>query len=85
MAEKSAVNRIEEMLHEQPLPELAHSWKPKDASVAFENVSFCYPGTEEKVLDHVTFEIPEGKTVALVGLPEVENLQRLNSFHGSMM
>lgn len=67
MAAKSAVNRIEEVLHEQPLPEPAHSWKPKDASVAFENVSFCYPGTEEKALDHVTFEIPEGKTVALVG------------------
>lgn len=66
MAAKSAVNRIEEVLHEQSLPELAHSWKPKDASVAFENVSFCYPGTEEKALDHVTFEIPEGKTVALV-------------------
>lgn len=67
MAAKSAVNRIEEVLHEQPLPEPAHSWKPKDASVAFENVSFCYQGTEEKALDHVTFEIPEGKTVALVG------------------
>lgn len=67
MAAKSAVNRIEKVLHEQPLPELAHSWKPKDASVAFENVSFCYPGTEEKALDHVTFEILEGKTVALVG------------------
>lgn len=67
MAAKSAVNRIEEVLHEQPLPEPTHSWKPKDASVAFENVSFCYPGTKEKALDHVTFEIPAGKTVALVG------------------
>ena len=70
MAAKSAMYRIEEVLHEQPLPEPAHSWKPKDASVAFENVSFCYPGTEEKALDHVTFEIPEGKTVALVGASE---------------
>lgn len=68
MAAKSAVNRIEEVLHEQPLPEPTHSWEPKDASVAFENVSFCYPGTEEKALDQVTFAIPEGKTVALVGV-----------------
>ena len=67
MAAKSAVNRIEEVLHEQPLPEPTHSREPKDASVTFENVSFCYPGTEEKVLDQVTFAIPEGKTVALVG------------------
>ena len=67
MAAKSAVNRIEEVLHEQPLPEPIHSGEPKDASVAFENVSFCYPGIEEKALDQITFAIPEGKTVALVG------------------
>ena len=67
MAAKSAVNRIEAVLQEQPLPEAAHPQQPKDASVSFENVSFRYPGTEEKALDHVTFEIPAGKTVALVG------------------
>ena len=67
MAAKSAVNRIEEVLHEQPLPEPIHSGEPKDASVAFENVSFSYPGIEEKALDQITFAIPEGKTVALVG------------------
>ena len=67
MAAKSAVNRIEAVLSEQPLPESSHTEKPKNASVAFENVSFSYEGTEEKALDHVSFEIPEGKTVALVG------------------
>ena len=67
MAAKSAVNRIEDVLKEQPLAETAHPQTPKDDSVSFENVSFCYPGTEEKALDHVTFEIPAGKTVALVG------------------
>ena len=35
--------------------------------MAFENVSFRYPGSEENALDHVTFTIPAGKTVALVG------------------
>ncbi len=67
MAAKSAVNRIEEVLKEQPLPEPANPKQPKDASVAFRNVTFSYPGTEEKALDDVTFEIPAGKTVALVG------------------
>ena len=67
MAAKSAVNRIEDVLNEQPLPEAEHPQPPKGASVSFENVSFQYPGTEEKALDHVTFEIPAGKTVALVG------------------
>ena len=58
MAAKSAVTRIEEVLKEQ---------QPKDASVAFEQVSFCYPGTSVKALDQITFEVPGGKTVALVG------------------
>ena len=67
MAAKSAVTRIEEVLKEQPLPESAASVEPKDASVVFKDVSFSYPGTEEKALDHVSFEVPAGKTVALVG------------------
>ncbi len=67
MASKSAVNRIEEVLKEQPLSETKNPKQPKDASVAFSNVSFCYPGTNEKALDNITFEIPAGQTVALVG------------------
>lgn len=67
MAAKSAVNRIEAVLNEQPLPEPDHPQQPKDASVVFENVSFSYPGTEEKALDGVSFAVPAGKTVALVG------------------
>ena len=67
MAAKSAVNRIEAVLKEEPLPETEHAAGPKDASVAFENVSFNYPGTDIKALDGITFAIPAGKTVALVG------------------
>ena len=67
MAAKSAVTRIEGILAEQPLNETAKPEMPKDASVEFKNVSFSYPGTDKKVLDNVTFSIPQGKTVALVG------------------
>lgn len=67
MAAKSAVNRIEEVLQEEVLPEKTQTKQPKDASVSFENVSFNYPGTDAKALDQTTFEVPEGKTVALVG------------------
>lgn len=67
MAAKSAVTRIEEVLKEQSLPETANSQQPKDASIAFKDVSFCYPGTETKALEHISFEVPQGKTVALVG------------------
>ena len=67
MAAKSAVTRIEEVLNEQPLQETSNAKQPKDASVSFENVSFSYQGTEVKALDQITFEVPAGKTVALVG------------------
>ena len=67
MAAKSAVTRIEEILNEQPLPDGRRMQEPEDASVAFEKVSFCYPGTDVKALDEITFEVPAGKTVALVG------------------
>ena len=67
MAAKSAVNRIEEVLKEQPLAEPVNPKKPQDASVVFEDVTFCYPDTGEKALAHISFELPAGKTVALVG------------------
>ncbi len=67
MAAKSAVTRIEGILKEQPLADTVHTMEPKNASVTFENVSFSYPGTEVLALDGISFEIPEGKTVALVG------------------
>lgn len=69
MAAKSAVTRIEDILQEQPLakPSKTSSKRPTDASVSFEHVSFVYPGTTEKALNDITFEVPEGKTVALVG------------------
>ena len=67
MAAKSAVNRIEELLHEEQLPEPEEPQQPKDASVSFQHVDFCYPGTKEKALSDISFEVPAGKTVALVG------------------
>ncbi|MEM7473425.1 MAG: ABC transporter ATP-binding protein [Planctomycetota bacterium] len=36
-------------------------------SVSFESVSFSYPGSEVNVLEDVSFEVPAGSTVALVG------------------
>jgi ATP-binding cassette subfamily C protein CydCD len=37
------------------------------AALALENVSFTYPGQTRRALSGVSFEIPAGKTVALVG------------------
>ncbi|GGW59864.1 lipid A export ATP-binding/permease protein MsbA [Alishewanella tabrizica] len=35
--------------------------------IAFNNVSFHYPGHQQRVLNEITFAVPAGKTVALVG------------------
>lgn len=67
MAAKSAVSRVDEILQEKPLKEPEHPMIPADASIVFSDVSFSYPGTKEKVLDHINFEVPAGKTVVLVG------------------
>ena len=41
--------------------------KSADAALALEGVGFSYPGQSRKALSDVTFEIPSGQTVALVG------------------
>jgi ATP-binding cassette subfamily B protein len=35
--------------------------------IRFDRVSFAYPGTERKVLEDVTLDLPAGKVVAIVG------------------
>ena len=67
MAAKSAVSRVEEILQEQPLKEPEHPMIPADASIVFSDVSFAYPGAKGNALNHISFEVPAGKTVALVG------------------
>ena len=67
MAAKSAVGRVEAILQEKPLKQPEEPEIPKDASISFQNVSFTYPGAADKALDQVSFEIPAGKTAALVG------------------
>ncbi|MEA3505510.1 MAG: ABC transporter ATP-binding protein [Bacteroidota bacterium] len=64
---KEAVNRIENLTDVEQLP---ISSKPENITrhnVSFKNVSFNYPGVEQKAIDNISFNIPEGKTVALVG------------------
>lgn len=67
MAAKSAVSRVEEILKEKTLEEPQNPQTPADSSIVFSHVSFSYPGTTQKVLDDVSFEVPAGSTVALVG------------------
>ncbi len=52
------------------LPERSDKREVKEIAhgdIAFENVSFSYPGTDRQVLKNVTFRIKEGERVAFVG------------------
>ncbi len=62
-----AMFKLNRILEEKPLPEPKAPKKPQGASVAFQDVTFRYPGTEKPALDHVSFTVPEGGTAALVG------------------
>ncbi len=35
--------------------------------ITVEDVSFCYPGSDKPALDHISFQIAEGETIAVVG------------------
>ncbi len=59
------VGRIEGVLSEVGLPDAIIPQKPKNHSIAFNNVGFAYG--EKQVLDSVSFAIPEGSVTALVG------------------
>lgn len=59
--------RVKGLLDAPALPVAKAPRHPSGNAVAFHDVSFTYEGTEEPALDHVSFEVPAGTTVALVG------------------
>ncbi|HEX2682236.1 MAG TPA: ABC transporter ATP-binding protein, partial [Candidatus Dormibacteraeota bacterium] len=68
-AEASAA-RIVEVVNTQPsIGDPEHPVTPAAASglIAFENVTFGYPGGEHPVLEKLTFELRPGETVAVIG------------------
>ena len=64
---RDAVDRIENLTDYEQLAEPTQPKSIKGNAVEFRNVSFTYPGTNKKAIDTITFDIPEGNTVALVG------------------
>jgi ATP-binding cassette subfamily B protein len=64
-----ALDGIEAILNEKPLPEAINPQKPKNHSISFEGVYFDYDDTDsdEHILNDVNLKIDENDSVALVG------------------
>ena len=67
MQATNALARINQVMDAPVLPVTASPRKPKDNSVEFKDVSFTYDGAELPALNHVSFRVNPGETVALVG------------------
>ena len=52
---------------EIPEPEGQLTTRGLPANIEFSNLSFTYPGTREPALKNISFDLPEGRTVAIVG------------------
>lgn len=62
-----AIGRLENLVAYEYLTVVEHPQPVKEFSIQFEKVSFSYPGANQKAVDDVSFTIPQGDTVALVG------------------
>lgn len=67
MEADEAMGRLDEILKETPLARPASPKAPAGGEVAFDDVSFTYPGTNRPALEHVSFTVSPGSVVALVG------------------
>ena len=62
-----AVDRLEKLTATPPLPESSKPEKAAVFDVSLRNVSFRYEAAERDAVSHIDLDIPQGKTVALVG------------------
>ena len=62
-----AVDRLEKLTATPPLPESSEPEKAAAFDVSLRNVSFRYEAVEHDAVSHIDLDIPQGKTVALVG------------------
>lgn len=66
-----SANRIKEVLEVKPsIEEVAHSVPVSNevkGKLVYDNVSFAYSASSEKVLEDINFEVTKGQTVAIIG------------------
>ena len=63
----TALNRIAQVMSAPTMEITDDPQTPQDNSVVFKDVSFTYDGADLPALDHVSFRVEPGQTVALVG------------------
>lgn len=66
-ASMGRLNRILDAEPAVPTPAIPASLGDARGAVEFRNVSFVYPGTERAVLEDLSFSVPAGQTVAIMG------------------
>lgn len=67
MEADEAMMKLDEILCRNPLPECGTPQTPRGREVVFDHVTFRYPGTERPALCDVSFTVPQGGVVGLVG------------------
>ena len=67
MEADEAIGRLDEILSQQPMKETKVQKRPADDAVAFDHVTFTYPGADRPALEDVSFSVQPGQVVALVG------------------
>ncbi|MBR2717643.1 MAG: ABC transporter ATP-binding protein [Oscillospiraceae bacterium] len=67
MLARTALGRIDQVMGAPTMEVTDRPQAPKDSSVAFRDVCFTYDGADVPALDHVSFRVEPGQTVALVG------------------
>ncbi len=67
MLAKTALGRINTVMDAPTLEITSSPQQPKDNGVEFKDVTFTYDGADHPALDHVSFKVEPGQTVALVG------------------
>ena len=67
MLAKTALRRIDTVMNAPTLEITNNPQTPKDNGVEFKDVTFTYDGANVPALEHVSFRVLPGQTVALVG------------------
>ncbi len=61
------LNDIHQVKDEEPDDSQNVTQLPFRRTIRFDNLSFIYPGTTQRILENINLIIPEGKTTAIVG------------------